>query len=86
MDDVCAISDTFDEHLTRLEQIFSSLLQHGLHLKTSKCRFVVSDAVFCGHTVSVSGIRPSATKVDAVLSLSISRFIKEVKSFLGATG
>lgn len=86
MDDVCAISETFAGHLDRLENIFSSLLQHGLRIKAQKCRFAVSETIFCGHHVSAEGVRPSPTKADAILSLSTPRSVKEVKAFLGATG
>ena len=36
MDDLCAISVTFDEHLERLEDIFKTLLRHDLRIKAKK--------------------------------------------------
>ena len=39
LDDILIFSESFDEHLLRLEAVFSQLNKHGLKLKASKCEF-----------------------------------------------
>ncbi len=39
LDDIIIYSETIDEHMKRLEAVFSRLKQHGLKLKGSKCEF-----------------------------------------------
>ena len=39
LDDTLIFSETLEEHISRLEAVFSRLKQHGLKLKPSKCEF-----------------------------------------------
>lgn len=43
LDDILVFSETFDDHLTHLEQIFSRLRQVNLKLKPSKCDFAAKE-------------------------------------------
>ena len=40
LDDIIIFSKTFEEHISRLENCFERLQQHGLKLKGSKCEFL----------------------------------------------
>ena len=52
LDDIVIFSSTFEEHLDRLEAVFSRLKQHNLKLKASKCEFMRSEIACLGHVVS----------------------------------
>ena len=55
-DDILIFLESFDEHLSRLDAVFSRLLKHGLKLKASKCEFFKSSVNYLGHVVSEKGI------------------------------
>ena len=46
--------DTFEEHMKRIEAVFSRLHEHGLKLKPSKCEFFKSSVSYLGHVVSAN--------------------------------
>ena len=66
LDDVIIFSSTFEEHLERLDAVFSRLKQHNLKLKPSKCEFLRSEVTYLGHVVSEEGIRTDPEKTKAV--------------------
>ena len=49
LDDIFVFSQNFEEHLERLEAVFSKLKQHGLKLKPSKCEFFKTKVNYLGH-------------------------------------
>ena len=86
LDDVIIFSSTFEEHLERLDAVFSRLKQHNLKLKPSKCEFLKSEVTYLGHVVSEAGIRTDPEKTRAVKDWPVPRNIKEVRAYLGFTG
>ena len=56
LDDIIIFSKTFDEHITRLKNVFKQLGKHGLKLKASKCEFFKKEVQYLGHIVSDKGI------------------------------
>ena len=56
LDDVIIFSSSFEEHIERLEAVFSRLQEHNLKIKASKCEFLKSRVTYLGHFVSESGI------------------------------
>ena len=69
LDDVIIFSSTFEEHLERLDAVFSRLKQHNLKLKPSKCEFLKSEVTYLGHVVSEAGIRKSSWRRLASISI-----------------
>lgn len=71
------------EHLNHLEITFQVLLTHQFVLKFSKCFFAQTQVEYLGHIVSSEGVKPVASKVEAILQWPIPHSIKAVRSFLG---
>ena len=63
LDDILIFSESFDEHLSRLDAVFSHLHKHGLKLKASKCEFFKSSVTYLGHVVSKKGIETDPEKL-----------------------
>lgn len=86
LDDIIIFSETIDEHITRLQRVFTRLREHGLKLKPSKCHLLVEEVLYLGHVVSRDGIKTDPAKIDAVKKWPVPKTVKEVRSFLGFTG
>ena len=86
LDDILIFSEFFDEHISRLEAVFSRLSEHGLKLKASKCEFFKSSVKYLGHVVSENGVETDPDKLDALTSWPEPKNVKELRSFLGFTG
>ena len=63
LDDIIVFSSTFEEHIQRLEKVFTCLRQHGLKLKPSKCHLLKKTSeIFRPHCVCIRNSHRSPTK------------------------
>lgn len=83
LDDIYVEGDDWEQHNTRLNEVYKRLKNRGVVLNHEKCVIGVSEVQFLGHIISANGIRPSPCKVDALLSFRQPNNASEVKSFLG---
>ena len=83
IDDILIYSESLEEHLKHSQAVFDRLSQHGLKLKLKKCNFVQSETNYLGFVISDKGIKPDASKVEAIRNMPNSTTVKHVRSFLG---
>lgn len=83
LDDVVVFSSSVQQHLQRLEEVFSRLQQQGLKVKPSKCHFFQKEVKYLGHIVSAQGVGTDPEKVAAVREWKRPENLAEVRSFLG---
>ena len=86
LDDILIYSDTFEEHIRRIEAVFSRLHEHGLKLKPSKCEFFKTSVKYLGHVVSENGVETDPDKIAALSEWPVPHNVKTLRSFLGFTG
>ena len=86
LDDIIVFSETFEEHLQRLDRVLTRLREHGLKLKPSKCCFLRERVTYVGHQLSASGVSPDPEKIVVVEEWEVSTSVKELRSFLGFAG
>lgn len=86
MDDLLVFSSSFKEHLKNLELTFSVLRKNGLYLKMSKCEFLETQVPYLGHMISAEGVSVDPDKIKVIKEMKSPSCVKEVRSFLGATG
>lgn len=55
LDDIIVFGRTFQEHVKRLDKVFSRLEQAGFKVKPSKCHLVRSQVSYLGHIISAGG-------------------------------
>jgi len=86
LDDIIIFSRTFDEHITRLDEVFRRIRQANLKLKPSKCSLCQRQVEFLGHIVSGNGISMQPEKIEAIRTWPSCRNATEVRAFLGTAG
>ena len=86
LDDIIIFSNSEEEHLLHLEEVFPQLRKAGLKMKRSKCNFFKSQIHYLGHLISEDGISPLLDKLDSIKNMPAPKCVKEMKQFLGLTG
>ena len=84
--DIIIFSNSEEEHLLHLEEVFHRLRKAGLQMKQSKCNFFKIHIHCLGHLISEDGICPLPDKLDSIKNTPALKFAKEIKQFLGQTG
>ena len=84
LDDILIFSENFEDHLERLEAVFSRLKQQGLKLKPSKCEFFKTSVKYLGHVVSLNGVQTDPDKINALASWPEPNNVKELRFSLAS--
>lgn len=66
VDDLLIYSETFEEHILHLDQVFSRLAEAGMTLKFSKFNFIPEELPFLGYLLNGQGVRPDPNRVEAL--------------------
>ena len=83
IDDVIIYSETFQDHLKHLNEVFSKLRDAGLKLKMSKCQFLMEQIRYLEHVISKDGIYPDPEKIRVIQDLRPPKNVREVRSVVG---
>ena len=84
IDDLLVISTgSFQDHLTKLEQVFIRLVKAGLKVNASKSSFCADSLEYLGYWISKEGIKPLNKKVEAINNLSVPKTKRQLRRFLG---
>ena len=79
LDDIIIFSNSEEEHLIHLEEVFHRLREAGLKMKRSKCDFFKSQIHYLGHLISEKGISPLLDKLDSIKNMPAPKCVKEIK-------
>lgn len=83
LDDCIVYSQTFEEHIERLDEVLSRMSKANLKFTPKKCHLFKQEVKFLGHVVSEKGIATCEDKVTAVKEWPLPTCVKDIKSFLG---
>ena len=83
LDDIVLFSNSIEEHLVRMRQIFDRLRYANLKLKPSKCHLLRRQVTFLGHVVSEGKLATEPAKIECVQSWPVPENVAEVRSFVG---
>ena len=85
MDDLVVYSETFDEHIDALSEVFSRIRDAKLKIKPPKCSFAKTGIHYLGFIISSKGVQCDPAITEKVQSFSPPISKKDVRSFLGLT-
>ena len=87
MDDILVHSESFEDHLKDLEEIFCQIRRHGFKLSPSKCSYFKRNIEYLGFFVGEHGGKlgysPLPSKISALTARTLPKTAKEVRSFCG---
>ena len=86
LDDIIVFSSTWEEHLTRLREVFERLRHAKLKLGATKCTFAAKEVSYLGHRVTEEGLLPDPSLLAAIRDIPPPTTATEVRSFLGLVG
>ncbi|KAL5011180.1 hypothetical protein ScPMuIL_011737, partial [Solemya velum] len=86
LDDLIIFSDSYEEHLERLEMVLTRLREHGLKLSPNKCSMFQTKVRYLGFVVSALGVETDPEKIAKIQQWPVPTTPEEVRRFLGFAG
>ncbi|XP_076288208.1 uncharacterized protein LOC143212853 [Lasioglossum baleicum] len=83
LDDFLVATETIDEHLDILREIFRLARKFNLRFRLDKCSFFYRQITYLGYSISENGIAPAKENIESVVDYPAPRNIKEVQCFVG---
>ncbi|UYV81862.1 K02A2.6-like [Cordylochernes scorpioides] len=83
IDDVIVYSDSYEQHILDLVDVFECLSKFRLKAKRGKSHFFQQSVEYLGHIIDQNGIKPATNNILALQSVPRPKNIKGVRSFLG---
>uniref|UniRef100_A0A0A8XQA2 Uncharacterized protein n=1 Tax=Arundo donax TaxID=35708 RepID=A0A0A8XQA2_ARUDO len=83
-DDILICSKTYEEHIEHIRLVFQLLAKDQWKVKLSKCKFAQREIKYLG--ISEHGVATDNSKVQAILTWSQPKNVKELRSFPGLAG
>ncbi|CAI7730001.1 unnamed protein product [Closterium sp. NIES-54] len=85
LDDIIVFSNSWEEHLEHLRDVFERVKANHLLLKPNKCELGFYSTIYLGHIVTRDGVKPDAGKVEAISMMAAPVDVRGVREFLGCT-
>ena len=83
IDDILIPFSTIDEGIDYLEKTVDALCSAGFTINLAKCKLFVDSIEYLGRHISQEGVRPSETKVSALVNSPVPNNVKQVRQFMG---
>ena len=86
LDDVLVFSETYDNHIHHLNEVFTCFVKAGLKIQLSKCQYFKTQLHFLGHKISADGLEPLPEKLEAIRNLAPAKNVDKAHHILSLLG
>ncbi|KAK9126258.1 hypothetical protein Scep_015104 [Stephania cephalantha] len=86
IDDILIYNRHREDHEGHLMTVLTTLREHRLYAKFSKCDFWLSAVRFLGHVISEQGISVDSEKILAIIDWKTPESVADIRSFLRLAG
>ena len=86
LDDLLIVSPSFEIHLELLKTVAFHLNRANLTINVAKSKFCFKELKYLGYIVGEGKLKTDPSKIEAILKYTYPKTVKQVRSFLGATG
>ena len=83
IDVIVIATETIEDHLERIREVFECLREAGFKMRAEKCDFMRTETKYLGRVVSAEGIKPDPAAVSKIKEWMPPRNKEELQSFLG---
>ena len=83
IDDIVIATETIEDHIARIEEVFECLREAGFKMRAGKCDFMRTETKYLGRVVSAGGIKPDPEAVVKIQECMPPTNKEELQSFLG---
>ena len=83
LDDILVFSKTWEEHLQHVEQVLSTLQDHGLYASKENFYFGMESIKYLGYVIDSEGVHVDLEKIQVIKDWPAPRNLTELRSLLG---
>lgn len=86
LDDIVIVSETFEEHMEKLEKVANKFKYANLSISEEKSRFCYKRLKYLGHIIDENGVAMDKSRIEVVENLPRPKTVKDVQRLIGLTG
>lgn len=83
LDDIVIVTQTFEQHIRVLREVFRRLKVANLTASKEKCHFCRPELRYLGYVIDCNGLHVDPEKVSALINIPIPRSVSEVRRIIG---
>ena len=83
IDDIVIATETIEDHIARIKEVFECLREAGFKMRAEKCDFMRTETKYLERVVSSEGIKPDPEAAIKIQEWMPPRSREELQSFLG---
>jgi hypothetical protein len=83
IDNMCAFSQSWDDHIALLRTMLIKLQDNGFTANPLECEWAVKETDWLGYWLTPIGLKPWKKKIEAVLRIKPPKSLKLLQGFIG---
>ena len=83
LDDICIVSETFEQHLKLLREVIQRIINANLTVNREKSVFCAQEVKYLGFVINYEGLKVDPEKTRAVKEYPKPRTVKQLRRYVG---